>query len=111
MGESVPPDVAAMARAAEVHGPIDCLVACAGGALPGLLLHTSVDDYQRAMDVNYMGTLKSVKAVVEGMVEGPSALSSMARAALLECGLAVFFFLRFWAMISSSAVVQGMRTV
>ena len=59
---------AAMERAAEAHGPIDCLIACAGGALPGLLLHTSVDDYQKAMDVNYMGTLKSVKAVVEGMV-------------------------------------------
>ena len=33
-----------------------------------LFLHTSADDYGRAMDLNYVGTVRSIKAVVEPMV-------------------------------------------
>jgi 3-dehydrosphinganine reductase len=59
---------AAVEEASKKFGPVDCLIACAGGALPGLFLHTPADEYAKAMDLNYMGTLRSIKAVVEGMV-------------------------------------------
>jgi len=58
----------AIARASANYGPVDCLVACAGGALPGLFLHTPVEEYSKAMDLNYVGTLRAVKGVAESMV-------------------------------------------
>lgn len=62
----------AVARATDAFGPVDCLVACAGGAAPGLFLHTSVDEYARSMELNYVGTLRAIKAVVPSMVERKS---------------------------------------
>lgn len=58
----------AVARAVETYGPIDCLVACAGGAAPGLFLHTEVSEYAKSMDLNYVGTVRAIKAVVPSMV-------------------------------------------
>ena len=60
---------AAVARAAVKYGPIDVLVANAGTAAPGLFLEMPTSTYQQQMDLNYMGTLKSLKAVIPEMVE------------------------------------------
>lgn len=56
---------AAVAKASKEYGPADCLIACAGGALPGLFLQTEAETYASTMNLNYMGTLRSIKAVVE----------------------------------------------
>jgi 3-dehydrosphinganine reductase len=58
----------AVARASAAFGPIDTLVCCAGAAAPGLFLHTGLDTFSRSMETNYMGTVRSIKAVVDGMV-------------------------------------------
>mmetsp|Transcript_19990 Transcript_19990/g.50849 ORF Transcript_19990/g.50849 Transcript_19990/m.50849 type:complete len:352 (-) Transcript_19990:496-1551(-) len=58
----------AVAEAVKTFGDVDVLVACAGAADPGLFLHTSADDFGRAMDLNYVGTVRSIKAVVDRMV-------------------------------------------
>jgi len=58
----------AVAKATELFGPVDSLIACAGGAAPGLFLETDATVYARAMELNYMGTLRSIKAVVGQMV-------------------------------------------
>ena len=58
----------AVTRASDTYGPPDCLFACAGGALPGLFLHTPIEEYAKAMDLNYMGTIRAIKAVLEPMV-------------------------------------------
>ena len=60
---------AAVARAASKFGPVDVLVANAGTAAPGLFLEMPTSIFQQQMDLNYMGTLKSIKAVLPGMVE------------------------------------------
>ena len=59
---------AAVAEACTTFGDVEVLIACAGAAQPGLFLHTSADDYGRAMELNYVGTVRSIKAVVEPMV-------------------------------------------
>ena len=59
---------AAVAEASTTFGDVEVLIACAGAAQPGLFLHTSADDYGRAMELNYVGTVRSIKAVVEPMV-------------------------------------------
>ena len=59
---------AAVAKATQEFGPVDCLIACAGGAAPGLFLETPVDVYARAMELNYVGTLRAIKEVAPAMV-------------------------------------------
>ena len=58
----------AVARASDAYGPPDTLVACAGGALPGLFLHTPIEEYANAIDLNYLGTVRAIQAVVDAMV-------------------------------------------
>jgi len=59
----------AMARIVAEVGPIDRLVHAAGICLPGRLVEQPVEDVARVMEVNYVGTVRSVTAVVGGMVE------------------------------------------
>ena len=77
---------AAVARASDAYGPPDVLVACAGGALPGLFLHTPVEEYAKAMDLNYMGTVRAVKAVVDSMVRRRRGHIIIVRSALSVVG-------------------------
>ena len=50
-------------------GPVDVLVANAGGARPGLFTEAPIDDFEQQMALNYFGTLYPVRAVVPSMVE------------------------------------------
>jgi len=58
----------AVAQASSTFGDVDVLVARAGAADPGLFLHTDADNFARAMELNYVGTVRSIKAVVDRMV-------------------------------------------
>jgi len=54
---------------AAIHGPCDILVASAGRAEPGYFLDLPPDVYARQMQVNYLGALHAVHAVLPAMVE------------------------------------------
>ncbi|MDQ6854081.1 MAG: SDR family NAD(P)-dependent oxidoreductase [Actinomycetota bacterium] len=50
-------------------GPVERLVHAAGICLPGLLTDQPVAEIQRTMDVNYLGTVRVVHAVLPGMLD------------------------------------------
>ncbi len=60
---------AAVAQAVSTFGPCDALIACAGSANPGLFLEQPASEFARAVELNYMGTVHSIKAVIEPMVQ------------------------------------------
>lgn len=66
-------DDAAVTRTVEevegAFGPVERLVHAAGVCLPGALVDQDVDEIERTMAVNYLGTVRVVKAVLPGMLE------------------------------------------
>jgi NAD(P)-dependent dehydrogenase (short-subunit alcohol dehydrogenase family) len=50
-------------------GPVDRIVHAAGICLPGLLADQGVDEIERTLAVNYVGTVRVVKAALPGMLE------------------------------------------
>jgi len=59
---------AAISAAEAEFGPVDALICNAGSAAPGLFLEMPVETFATQMDVNYLGTVRTIKAVVEPMV-------------------------------------------
>lgn len=57
----------AVAAAIDSHGPPDLVVTSAGIARPGRFDELPVDVFRQAMDVNYMGTIHTIKAVLPAM--------------------------------------------
>jgi 3-dehydrosphinganine reductase len=65
---SVEAELLAALRSAEgAHGLVDVLIACAGVSTPGYFEEIPVDVFERAMAVNYFGTLYPLKAVIPEM--------------------------------------------
>eukprot|EP00056_Hartaetosiga_gracilis_P022174 m.28688 g.28688 ORF g.28688 m.28688 type:complete len:325 (-) comp9493_c0_seq2:184-1158(-) len=60
----------AVSEAQAKFGTIYTLVCCAGTANPGYFLETSVADYRKQMELNYLGTVATAKAVVPSIIEG-----------------------------------------
>lgn len=58
---------AAIASVESELGPCDVLVCCAGFAKPGYFEDLTPDDFRRHMDVNYLGTVHAVRAVLPAM--------------------------------------------
>jgi 3-dehydrosphinganine reductase len=56
-------------RATAELGPIDVLAACAGFCEPRRFVDTPVEEFQRHLDVNLLGSVYAVKAVVPSMIE------------------------------------------
>lgn len=59
----------AVAAAAAEFGAPDALIANAGAAAPGLFLEMPVSTFESQIDLNYLGTVRSIKAVVPAMVK------------------------------------------
>jgi 3-dehydrosphinganine reductase len=59
----------ALGQARDRHGPCDVLVTCAGFAEPGYVQDLHDDIYTYTMDVDYFGTVWTVRAVLPEMVE------------------------------------------
>jgi 3-dehydrosphinganine reductase len=59
----------AMDDLAAVHGPCDILVASAGRAEPGHFLDLGPEVFHRQMEVNYLGALHAVHAVLPSMLD------------------------------------------
>lgn len=66
-------DAAALERVVKevkaAFGPVDRLVHAAGICLPGVLAEQPVDEIERTVAVNYLGTARVVKAVLPGMLD------------------------------------------
>jgi 3-dehydrosphinganine reductase len=58
---------AAVEAAEAQHGPIDLLVNSAGMPVPGYFEDLSIDDFSSQIDVNYLGTVRTIQAVLPGM--------------------------------------------
>lgn len=61
-----------LAKAQETLGPIDVLVCNAGMSIPKLMIESSIEDYERQINVNYLGAVRSVKAVLPDMMSRKS---------------------------------------
>lgn len=59
----------AVTRAMEKNGPIDYLITCAGNSVPDYLVHQNIDKFTETCNLNYMGTVNAVKAVIPEMVK------------------------------------------
>ena len=57
-----------LAKARDALGPIDILVCNAGLSIPKLIVDSSVKDYERQVDVNYLGAVRAVHAVLPEML-------------------------------------------
>jgi 3-hydroxybutyrate dehydrogenase len=59
---------AGVARAAAQHGPIDILVANAGGADSAPFAKADPEQFRRMFELNVMGSVHAIRAVLDGMV-------------------------------------------
>ncbi|OIV38935.1 3-oxoacyl-[acyl-carrier-protein] reductase [Mangrovactinospora gilvigrisea] len=59
---------AAFKQVEEAHGPVEVLVANAGITNDQLLLRMSEEDFSRVLDTNLVGTFRTVKRAVRGML-------------------------------------------
>lgn len=63
-------DEASVVRAGEASGPIDILVNSAGVVGPNVpLLQSGLDAWRKTLDVNVLGIVAAIRALVPGMVE------------------------------------------
>ena len=73
-------------------GPIDVLVANAGSAAPGLFLDMPTATFQEQMNLNYMGTVRSIKVELFQPCE-PYVLTTVTpRMILFDCSI------RLWSL-------------
>lgn len=54
--------------AQDVAGPVQVLICNAGISIPGLFIEQDIDVFQRHVDINYLGTVKTIKTVLPGML-------------------------------------------
>jgi len=59
---------AGIARAAMQHGPVDILVANAGGAESAPFAKADPEQFLRMFELNVMGSIHAIRAVLDGMV-------------------------------------------
>jgi len=59
---------AGIARAAMQHGPVDILVANAGGAESAPFAKADPEQFRRMFELNVMGSIHAIRAVIDGMV-------------------------------------------
>ena len=78
----------AVTDAEAAHGPVTCVVCCAGGARTGLFSDVSADDFGKQMDLNYLGVVKTLKATLPGMVDRKAGTAVLVSSGLALCGYA-----------------------
>ncbi|MBV8754207.1 MAG: SDR family oxidoreductase [Hyphomicrobiales bacterium] len=59
---------AGIARAAAHHGPVDILIANAGGAESAPFAKADPEQFHRMFELNVMGSIHAIRAVLDGMV-------------------------------------------
>jgi NAD(P)-dependent dehydrogenase (short-subunit alcohol dehydrogenase family) len=102
---------------AEIGGPVDILVNCAGIAHIGTLLSTTPEDLDRLYGVNVRGTYLCMRAVIEGMVAAKSGvivnMASIAATAALNDRFAYSMskgaVLSMTLSVAKDYIAQGIR--
>mmetsp|Transcript_66421 Transcript_66421/g.110441 ORF Transcript_66421/g.110441 Transcript_66421/m.110441 type:complete len:332 (-) Transcript_66421:550-1545(-) len=94
---------AAVARATSEFGPIDSLICNAGSATPGLFLELPIKTFEQQMDVNYLGTLRTIKAVVPQMVD-----RQRGQVIIVASALAVVSFIGYSAYAPTKHALRGL---
>jgi 3-dehydrosphinganine reductase len=97
---------AAVADVVAEHGPVAWLVASAGIAEPGLFVEQSLDSHRAQLEVNYLGTLAAVHAVVPSM-----RLAGGGRVVLVSSGAGLFGIYGYSAYAPSKFAVRGLAEV
>ena len=59
----------ACTKATASAGPIDVLVCNAGLSIPGLFLEQQMSEFERQIEVNYLGTVRTIKCVLPQMLD------------------------------------------
>lgn len=59
----------AMLKVRSVLGVVDVLICNAGTAAPGRFIETDIADFESQVQLNYLGTVYTVKSVVEEMIQ------------------------------------------
>lgn len=93
----------AIATAEQSFGPVGCLITCAGMALPGYFLDQSATIFKRQMEINYLGTVHAVKAVVGSMVQRKDGIICMVSSGIMAGG-----FLGYSSYAPTKLAVRGL---
>lgn len=93
----------AIARAEAAFGPVDCLIANAGGAVPGLFLEMEMETFESQMQLNYLGTVRAIKAVLPQMAARRSG-----RLIIVASGAAVVSFMGYSSYAPTKWALRGL---
>ena len=58
----------AFSVAADAAGPIEILICNAGLSIPGLFVNQQISDFEKQMEVNYLGTVRTIKCALPTML-------------------------------------------
>lgn len=94
--------IPAIGSAIEAFGPPSLLVTSAGIAEPGYFESLSIDNFERAMQVNYFGTVYAVKAAIPSMIAAKSG-----RVVLISSGAAFTGIFGYTSYGSSKFALRG----
>lgn len=92
---------AAVAAAEGNAGPVDVLIANAGAAVPGYFAEMDIEVFRKQMDLNYLGVVHAVRAVLPGMQQRRSG-----RLVLVSSAAAFGGFVGYSAYSPSKAAVR-----
>ena len=93
---------AAVAEAEARQGPITRLIASAGVSMPGRFEDLPVDEFRRQMDINYLGTVHAVRAVLPGLRR-----AGRGRIALMSSGAGLIGLFGYTAYSATKFAVRG----
>lgn len=96
----------AVAAIAAEHGPIAWLVAAAGVVEPGLFVEQAPESHRAQLEINYLGTLNAVHAVVPAM-----RTAGAGRIVLVSSGAGLFGIYGYAAYAPSKFAVRGLAEV
>ncbi|WP_333822494.1 SDR family oxidoreductase [Pinisolibacter sp.] len=96
----------AVAKVTAEHGPVAWLIASAGIAEPGLFVEQPLDAHRAQIEVNYLGTLAAVHAVVPSM-----RATGRGRIVLVSSGAGLFGIYGYSAYAPSKFAVRGLAEV
>ena len=92
----------ALATASASFGPVDVLVANAGAAAPGLFLEMPMSTFEQQVDQNYLGTVRSIKAVLPQMVQ-----QGRGKIIIMASGAAVVSFMGYSSYAPTKWALRG----
>ncbi|GAB4817499.1 hypothetical protein N2152v2_004545 [Parachlorella kessleri] len=93
----------ALRKAIDVAGPIDVLICNAGLSLPGRFVDQDMEMFERQVQVNYLGTVATVKAALPAMLA-----RKQGHIVLVASALAVLGFAGYASYAPSKWAVRGL---